>query len=93
MKKFNLIGLSIILSGLLISCGGGGSSSVSVLSENENESLHISPSITLLNGYYVDSAISGVSYICGSQSGITENDGKFIFELGKDCILLLIVWN
>jgi hypothetical protein len=36
-------------------------------------------------GYYVDSAVSGVSYVCGSQTGTTNRDGKFTFEKGKEC--------
>jgi len=36
-------------------------------------------------GYYLDSAVVGVDYTCGAKSGKTENDGKFIFEKGKDC--------
>ncbi len=36
-------------------------------------------------GYYVDSAVSGINYTCGSQSGITDKDGKFTFDQGKDC--------
>jgi len=36
-------------------------------------------------GYYVDSAIEGVEYTCGSQSGITDASGAFNFEQGSDC--------
>jgi len=83
MKKFNLISLSILLSAILVGCGGG-SGTTSVVPEEE-ETLNISSSTTTANGYYVDSAISGVSYLCGNQSGVTENNGKFIFEVGKSC--------
>jgi len=35
--------------------------------------------------YYQDSAVMGIDYECGSQSGTTSKDGKFTFEVGKDC--------
>jgi len=40
-------------------------------------------------GVYVDSAINGVTYVCGSKTGITGDsgkDGSFTFEVGKDCL-------
>ena len=40
-------------------------------------------------GYYIDSAVSGVEYSCGSQNGKTGSDGNFTFEKGKDCIFSL----
>jgi len=40
-------------------------------------------------GYYVDSAIEGVKYECGSQSGTTDSNGTFSFEEGKNCIFRL----
>ena len=36
-------------------------------------------------GYYLDSAIGGVDYACGSLSGVTDTDGKFSYELNKEC--------
>ncbi len=35
--------------------------------------------------YYLDSAVAGVYYRCGTQAGYTQKDGKFVFEQGKDC--------
>jgi hypothetical protein len=40
-------------------------------------------------GYYIDSAVSGVDYVCGSKSGKTRADGGFTFEVGKDCTFSL----
>lgn len=40
-------------------------------------------------GFYVDSAIEGVQYDCGSESGITDSNGTFTFEEGKRCIFTL----
>jgi len=36
-------------------------------------------------GHYVDSAVSGVSYSCGSLSGMTDATGAFSFENGEEC--------
>jgi len=36
-------------------------------------------------GYYIDSAVQGINYECGGIKGVTEKDGKFTFETGKDC--------
>ena len=40
-------------------------------------------------GHYVDSAVKGVQYECGDQSGITDVNGTFTFEEGKECIFKL----
>jgi hypothetical protein len=40
-------------------------------------------------GYYIDSAISGVDYVCGKQKGKTGSNGSFTFEKGKDCTFSL----
>jgi len=39
--------------------------------------------------YYHDSAVEGVEYICGSKSGVTNKDGGFIYESGKNCQMKL----
>ncbi len=36
-------------------------------------------------GYYLDSAVEGVDFTCGTQSGVTDAEGKFVFEKGKNC--------
>ena len=68
-----LVAVSIVS---LIGCGGSG---------NRGSD----GSSTTGTGYYVDSAVSGVDYICGSQNGSTGDDGKFTFEKGKDCTFSL----
>ena len=70
MKKINLIGLSIVSVAILAGCGGGGNP----LKKADTGT-----------GYYVDSAVEGVNYKCGSQTGTTDKDGKFTFEKGADC--------
>ncbi len=44
-----------------------------------------SNSPTVGTGYYVDSAIAGVEYSCGAESGVTNTDGKFTFEENQNC--------
>ena len=61
--------ISVIASTFLIGCGGGSTSSSS----------------TVGTGYYIDSAVAGVTYVCGSQSGTTDAKGTFTFEKGADC--------
>jgi len=75
MRK--LIVSSFALSAILAlsSCGGGSSSN-----DASNPT-----GTTTGTGYYVDSAIEGVSYTCGVQTGTTDKEGKFTFEAGKEC--------
>jgi hypothetical protein len=40
-------------------------------------------------GTYIDSAVQGVSYECGSEKGITNEKGEFYYEVGKDCQFFL----
>jgi hypothetical protein len=60
---------SALLSLIMIGCGGGDSS----------------PSSKIGTGYYVDAPVKGVDFVCGNQKGVTDIDGKFTFEKGKEC--------
>jgi len=40
-------------------------------------------------GFYIDSAVSGVNYTCGSQEGTTDKDGTFTFDEGATCTFTL----
>jgi hypothetical protein len=55
--------------GLLVSCGGGGTSITS----------------TTLKGYVVDSPVQGLSYTCGALIGTTGSDGSFTYVPGSAC--------
>jgi len=72
MKK-SILALSIAASSLLLLAGCGSSN-------NNNKK------ITTGTGYYLDSAVAGVNYTCGSQKGTTDSAGAFTFEKGKDCV-------
>ena len=74
MKK--TITTSLVLSAILALAGcGGGSDSITSTADTVNTG----------TAYYLDSAIEGVAYSCGSQSGVTDSEGKFVFEEGKEC--------
>jgi hypothetical protein len=79
MKSRRIFWLNIILSSfismLFIGCGGGSSSS-------EKE-------YTVGKGTYIDSAVSGISYICGKEKGITDENGQFTFEVGASCTFFI----
>ena len=70
-KTTTLIAAAALFS--MVGCGGGGGSPTS------------SSSVKTGTGYYLDSAVVGVDYVCGSQTGKTGADGKFTFEKGKEC--------
>ena len=78
MKKrlitYSLVTLSL-LAVSLVGCSGGSDS-------EDNDS---SKEASTGTGYYVDSAVAGVDFLCGTQKGITDTEGKFTFELGQDC--------
>ena len=42
-----------------------------------------SSSISVATGYFKDSAVEGLSYVSGLQSGFTGPDGSFKYEVGK----------
>jgi len=69
------LALSAVLS--LVGCGGGGSSSPAAAAVETG------------TAYYLDSAVSGINYKCGSHEGITDQDGKFTFEKGQSCTFYL----
>ncbi len=75
MKKTSLVisGVTVIVLSLA-GCGGGGGSSSSPTTSSKTGT-----------GYYIDNAVAGVNYTCGSQKGTTDKDGKFTFEKGKEC--------
>jgi len=77
MKK-KLLGLSIVTA-LSIGFAGCGSS----------DSSTATTAATTGTGYYVDSAVSGVNYVCGDQNGTTDTEGMFKFAVGKDCTFKL----
>ncbi len=77
--KTNTLIFSFVAATLLMSgCGGSSSSDGGGTDSSQTGT-----------GYYIDSAVSGVAYVCGTISGITGNDGGFTFEKGKGCTFKL----
>ena len=70
---------TITASLLLVGCGGGGTSSNTVAGANS----------TVGQGYYVDAAVAGVNYQCGSQTGVTDESGAFLFDKNQNCTFKL----
>jgi hypothetical protein len=83
MKTSKYLAISAIAA-LIVGCGGGGGSTDINNSGNNNgtSSSNTTPTGT---AYYKDSGVVGVNYKCGSQSGVTKEEGKFTFEKGADC--------
>lgn len=67
---------------ILVGCGGFGT-------ETSNSSASQSQTPTIGRAYYVDSAVSGVNYVCGTQRGTTDKSGMFLFEANKGCTFSL----
>jgi len=80
MKKIILPTLFTSL--LLVSGCGDGSSSI----ERTTSTQEIT---NVATGYYVDSAVEGISYQCGVMEGSTSLDGAFNFEIGEGCTFSL----
>jgi hypothetical protein len=59
----------------IIGCGGGSSSTPS--------------SVATGQAFYIDSAVQGVDYSCGTQTGITGSKGEFTFDVGHNCTFSL----
>jgi len=84
MKKL-VVGSIVTATLLLVGCGSGSSSN------NNNGNSIDTPTNTqkIGTGYYVDDAVNGVDYKCGSQEGVTDENGTFTFESGKNCTFSL----
>jgi len=105
MKRLFSSTLALVAILALSSCGGGSSDPIAntdVLDNNqpisetstemptsEIPASETTEAVTTGIGYYVDSPISGVAYQCGTQSGMTGEDGSFVFDIGSGCTFSL----
>ena len=71
---------------VMTGCGGGGDTAVSA---SGTGSPVVTASIPIGTGTYVDEAVSGVRYECGSETGVTDEKGSFRFEKGETCRFFL----
>jgi len=82
MNKILSSGLVLGAMIALVGCGGGSSDALNSAGTNPT-------SVATGTAYYIDSAVSGVNYTCGSTEGITGADGEFTFEVGVSCTFYL----
>ncbi len=87
MKTLTLSAIAFML--LLNGCGGDVNTETSTMSNNlssdSNNNTPMETTSKIGTGYYVDAAVEGVNYICGSQIGTTDQNGTFTFQSGEDC--------
>lgn len=83
MKNRVLLGTFALLAMLSMSGCGGGNDDVN------NEANNNGSSVSTGTAFYIDAAVGGVNYKCGSQEGITGVDGAFTFEVGGSCTFYL----
>lgn len=55
-------------------------------SDAQNTTIEVDGS-TIAYGYYLDAAVQGVNYECGKESGVTDMQGGFRYEVGKSCTI------
>lgn len=73
--------LSALIVTLMGGCGGGGGGGPS----SDVSSGGGGAPATVLVGTLVDAPTAGVSYVCGSQRGKTDSNGRFNFQSGQSC--------
>ncbi len=83
-KIYALFGVALILAG----CGGTGET-FSVTVKDETTKVDEQTQQKELKAYYIDEPVEGVSFNCGSKSGISDSKGTIYFEDGKGCRLFL----
>lgn len=70
-RSYSLAALSAILGvSFFVGCNGGGDTTAATTS-------------TVSTGSFVDSAVQGIYYVSGGQSGVTDSNGTYKFEAGK----------
>jgi hypothetical protein len=80
--------IAIVASSLaLIGCGGGSGSSTTVSNSSPTTTSTQLPQSQTAdgNGYYLDSGVEGLKYVCGKLSGFTLKGGEFKIEAGQGC--------
>lgn len=78
LSRFNALVLSCATTVAFVGCGGG-----------DDTAATTTTTAAAPTGYYIDAAVSGVSYVCGDQNGTTGTDGSFKFQQGSDCTFTL----
>ena len=87
MRDFTVVvrlGVVLVLA-VLIGCGGGGGGAASSPSPDDGAS----PNGTVAEGRFIDSPVSGITYICGDITGTTDENGIFIYYVGEEVTFLI----
>ena len=63
----------------LISCGGGGGAGLTASPGTHSSS----SSLATQTGSFIDSAVSGISYQTGTQTGVTDANGNYVYVPGE----------
>lgn len=78
MRGLTLLATSSLC--FLVACGGGGGGSSNGGGNTPNPP---PPTPQTAEGRFIDSVVEGLSYSSGDQSGITDTDGTFSYEVGE----------
>jgi len=97
LKKFAIVMVVVILSACGGSGGGGssggadggtpgggaGGSSGGAVTTSGGTASGGESNVTVAQGQFIDSAVSGLNFSSGGQSGLTDVEGKFTYEVGQ----------
>lgn len=78
--------ITLLASLVLVACGGsGGCAGTTILGVVASGSCTSTGNSapTVATGYFIDSAVQGLKYVSGGQSGVTGLDGSFRYEVGQ----------
>lgn len=70
LRKLNFLVIALLSTIFLAGCDGGGG----------GNSSGAAPVVS--QGQFIDSAVEGLGYVSGAQSGVTDANGMFLFEQG-----------
>lgn len=96
-KLLTLVTSTLTATLLLSGCGGSSpsdnpttseTSQANILEEDAPQANNLEENAPVFGKIiYKDSAIGGISYVCGKKEGKTDASGEIIYEIGKGCTL------
>jgi len=84
MDQHTRLAITAALFGLLAACGGGGDDSPAAVDRTLPQPA-LPAAGTPAKGRFVDSAVQGLAYTCGTAMGLTDASGEFDFLFGQNC--------
>ena len=89
IKKYQynlLLILMVVVVSLMLGCDSDytqdDSNLNSALSSDTDITPNITPSVSVKSGSFKDSAVAGINYVSGGETGTTDSDGTFKYEEG-----------